>query len=167
MQLHYSFDNFLSQTIRGKFMGSLSNELMWFLSGLILLLAEFIIPGFVIIFFGIGAWVVALLLWFNMEITFVNQLFIFLVSSILTLVIFRRYGKKYFQGKIKTDDAQKFDDIRGEKATVIADIIPNGINGKVEFHGTMWNAESDIPIQRGSVVEVLERNNLTLKVKPI
>jgi len=148
-------------------MDSISNELLWFLSGLILLLAEFVVPGFVIIFFGVGAWLVALLLWFGIDISFTNQLFIFLVSSILSLVVFRRFGKKFYQAKVKTDDEQKFDDIRGEKATVTSDIVPNGVGGKVEFNGTMWNAESDAAIQKGTVVEIVERNNLMLKVKPI
>lgn len=146
---------------------ALSNELMWFLTGLIFLLAEFMIPGFVIFFFGVGAWIVALLLWFNVALSFNSQLVIFLISSLLSLVLFRRYGKKYFQGKVKTDDAQTFDDIRGEKATVMVDIAPNGVEGKVEFHGTMWNAESDVAIQKGTIVEVVERNNLILKVKPV
>ncbi|MFA6541948.1 MAG: NfeD family protein [Bacteroidota bacterium] len=146
---------------------TLSNELMWFLCGLIFLIAEFMIPGFVIFFFGVGAWVVALLLWLNIDLSFTSQLFIFLLSSVISLALFRRYGKQYFQGKVKTDDAQKFDDISGEKAVVTADIVPGGIGGKVEFHGTTWNAESDGPIARGTVVEIVERNNLTLKVKPI
>jgi membrane-bound ClpP family serine protease len=31
----------------------------------------------------------------------------------------------------------------------------------------LWNAESDIAIMKGASVEVIERNNLILKVKPI
>ncbi|MBI2427451.1 MAG: NfeD family protein [Ignavibacteriales bacterium] len=145
---------------------SISNELLWFLCGLIFLLSELVIPGFVIFFFGIGAWIVALLLWMNVDMSFTTQLFIFLLSSVVSLVLFRRFGKNYYQAKVKKDDAQKFDDIRGEKATVLRDITPNGVEGKVEFHGTVWNAESDVPIAKGAVVEVVEQNNLTLKVKP-
>ena len=37
----------------------LKPELIWFLIGLVLLLMEFAIPGLVVLFFGIGAWVVA------------------------------------------------------------------------------------------------------------
>lgn len=146
---------------------ALSSELMWFLCGLIFLLAEFLIPGFIIFFFGVGAWVVALLLWINVDISFTSQLFIFLFSSIVSLVVFRRYGKKYYLGKMKTDDEQKFDDIKGEKATVTAEIVPNRTDGRVEFHGTLWNAQSDTPIAKGTVVEIVERNNLVLKVKAV
>jgi inner membrane protein len=146
---------------------TMSNELLWFVCGLIFLLAEFMIPGFVIFFFGVGAWVVALLLWMNVDLSFTSQLFIFLLSSIVSLVAFRRYGKKYFQGKVKTDDAQKFDDVRGERAVVTTDITPKGVGGKVEFHGTMWNADSETAISKGTIVEIVERNNLMLKVKPV
>ena len=37
--------------------------LIWFLLGMVLLIAELAMPGIVLLFFGIGAWVTALLLW--------------------------------------------------------------------------------------------------------
>jgi membrane protein implicated in regulation of membrane protease activity len=36
--------------------------MVWFLIGLILIVSEFAVPGLVIIFFGLGAWVAALAL---------------------------------------------------------------------------------------------------------
>ena len=42
----------------------LSPELAWFLVGLICMIAEFAAPGVIILFFGAGAWVVALLVYF-------------------------------------------------------------------------------------------------------
>ncbi|MBW7887962.1 MAG: NfeD family protein [Bacteroidetes bacterium] len=141
----------------------LPDEVMWFLSGLIFLLAEFIIPGFVIFFFGVGAWVVALFLWFDVDLSFSTQLLIFLVSSIFSLVVFRRYGKPYFKGKVTKEDVNSIEDVKGERAVVTEDIIPV-TGGKVEFHGTLWNAESDVFIAKGTTVEIVERNNLTLKV---
>lgn len=147
-------------------MESLSNELLWFLFGLVVMLGEIITPGFVLIFFGMGAWIISLLLWLGVPISFTGQLFIFLIVSVLLLVVFRKYGKKYFQGKVSRPDvAGSIDDIRGEKAIALSDIQPL-IGGKVEFHGTVWNAEAEVAIAKGASVEVLERNNLTLKVKP-
>lgn len=148
-------------------MESISNELLWFLFGLVLMLSEIVTPGFVLIFFGIGAWIISLLLWLGVPISFTSQLFIFLITSILLLIVFRRFGNKYFKGKIsKPDIAGSIDDIKGERAIALSDIDP-AIGGKVEFHGTLWNAESVVAIEKGASVEVLERNNLTLKVKPI
>ncbi|MDP1677416.1 MAG: NfeD family protein [Bacteroidota bacterium] len=148
-------------------MESISNELLWFLFGLVVMLGEIVTPGFVLIFFGIGAWIISLLLWLGVPISFTSQLFIFLITSVLLLVVFRRFGNKYFKGKVsKPDVAGSIDDIKGEKAIALSDIQPT-IGGKVEFHGTLWNAEADVAITKGASVEVLERNNLILKVKPI
>ncbi len=145
----------------------LSNELLWFLFGLVVMLGEIVTPGFVLIFFGVGAWIISFLLWLGIPISFTSQLFIFLITSVLLLIVFRRFGKKYFQGKISRPDvAGIVDDIRGERAIALSNIDPT-IGGKVEYHGTLWNAESDVAITKGASVEVLERNNLTLKVKPI
>ncbi len=149
-------------------MESISNELVWFIFGLVLLLAELITPGFIVIFFGIGAWIISLLLWLGVPISFAGQLFIFLITSVVLLLLFRKYGKNYFRGKVTRPDARHaFDDIKGEKAVVISEILPNVVGGKVEFHGTVWNAESEVFIGKGSSVEIVEQNNLTLKVKPI
>lgn len=148
-------------------MDYLSEELLWFLFGLALMLGEIVTPGFVLVFFGVGAWIISLLLWMGVSITFTAQLFIFLIVSVLSLFAFRKYGKKYSHGKVTTpENASVVDDIRGEKAIAISDILPL-TGGKVEFHGTLWNAESDVEIKNGAMVEVIERNNLILKVKPI
>jgi len=152
---------------KGVRMESLSNELIWFLFGLVLMLGEIVTPGFVLIFFGVGAWLIALLLWLGISISFTTQLFVFLVASIVSLILFRKYGSKYSHGKVvRPDSGSSIDDVKGERAVVLYDIQPR-TGGKVEFHGTLWNAESDVAISKGASVEVLERNNLTLKVKPI
>jgi len=148
---------------------SAASELLWFIVGLILLLAELALPGFVIIFFGIGAWVTALAIWLGLVTTFSAQLVTFLVSSMLSLVLFRKQGMRYFGGKTsgRLGPDQSLDDVKGEKAVVVSVIKPKSLEGKVEFNGTIWAAESDVDIAPGIVVEVVERTNLTLKVKPL
>lgn len=136
---------------------------------MVLMLTELVLPGFIIIFFGIGAWVTAVCIWIGFADSLNTQLVIFLVSSLASLVLFRRQGQKYFKGKVsgKVDDVSRLDDVKGEKALVIEEIVPQGLPGKVEFHGTVWNAVADETIPKGTPVEVLERDNLTLKVKPL
>ncbi len=150
------------------FEGSQS-ELYWFLLGLALMLSELALPGFVIIFFGIGAWITALCIWLGISTAFNTQLVIFLVSSVLSLVLFRKQGKRYFQGRVsgKLDDVAKLDDVKGERAVVVEDIVPLHLAGKVEFHGTNWNATAEEAIKKGTPVEILGREDLTLRVKPL
>ena len=130
------------------------------------MLMELVLPGFIIIFFGIGAWCIALLLWFGIELTFSTQLALFLAVSVASLFIFRKYGSKYFKGKVKTADADAIDSVKGNRVTVVSDIQP-GIGGKVEFNGTIWNAESSAPLAKGTIAEIVERNNLVLTVRPV
>ena len=150
------------------FLGSQA-ELYWFLLGLALMLSELALPGFVIIFFGIGAWVTAVCIWLGFADAFNTQLIIFLVSSVLSLVVFRKQGKEYFRGRVsgKLDDITTLDDVKGGHARVVEDIIPSHLSGKVEFHGTNWNAVADAEIKKGTPVEILGREDLTLRVKPI
>ncbi|MGB9697121.1 MAG: NfeD family protein [Ignavibacteria bacterium] len=142
--------------------------LAWFLIGIGFMLLEFIVPGFVIFFFGAGAWVVALVTALGVNNLNV-QLLVFLVSSILLLVLLRTSVKKYFEGKVSKKDLgeELIESVKGEKAVVVSDISPNKIGGKVEFHGTHWNAEADEEIKKGEVVEIMDRKNLVLKVKKI
>lgn len=145
-----------------------SSELLWFIIGLVFMLAELALPGFVVIFFGIGAWITAVGAALGLVESFNGQVAVFLVSSILTLVLFRRQGKKYFKGRISgiagAEDA--LDNLKGQRAVAVTDIIPRALGGKVEFNGTVWAAESDVQIAKGAAVEIVERKNLVLIVKP-
>jgi membrane protein implicated in regulation of membrane protease activity len=140
-------------------------ELLWFIVGLILLVSEFFVPGLVIFFFGVGAWVVALLcLLFDVPLNL--QLVIFIASSVVLLVGLRKWMTKFFTGfKTPSSTQGNIDDDSGGKALVTKRITPQG--GKVEYHGVAWNAEADEIIEEGETVYVVKKENLTLKVKTI
>ena len=146
-----------------------SAELLWFLVGLVLLVSELALPGFVIVFFGVGAWITALLVGFGLLPSFNAQLLVFLISSVLCLVVFRRKGKRLFEGKVTRilNPESSMDDVRGQRAVVLQAITPGAPGGRVEFHGTPWSAESDVAIPAGQMVEITGQDNLTLHVKPL
>ncbi len=148
---------------------SMNPVLLWFLVGLVLALAELIIPGLIIIFFGVGAWVVALATGMGVIESFNEQLLVFLACSLLSLVIFRKHGQRYFEGRVTGTLAphESLDDFQGGKAVVMTAIVPKRVGGKVEFNGTVWDAEADLELAPGTTVQVLSRSNLTLKVKPL
>lgn len=151
----------------GNFSDWAKPELIWFLIGLALLLLEFTLPGFIIFFFGVGAWMVAVLCLFT-DVSLNAQLGIFLVVSVLLLISLRKWVKTVFIGRItlKQNLDEKFEDFVGKKAVVSKRITP-GSQGRVEFHGSNWNAESDEIILEGTTVEIIKKNNITFKVKSI
>lgn len=145
----------------------LKPELIWFLIGLLLLLAEFAIPGLIVLFFGVGAWIVAVACLVAAPSLNV-QLGIFIGSSVLSLVLLRRWLKGMFMGHVTgTQDLNEdLNEFVGERAMVMQ-AITGKQPGKVELHGTNWKAEADAEIPEGAVVEVVAKDNLTLKVKAI
>lgn len=142
-------------------------ELIWFLVGFVFLMFEFVLPGLIIFFFGVGAWVVALTCLVS-GVSFNTQLVIFLVTSILSLVFLRTWLKGIFLGhtKSKQDMTRDLDEFVGEHAVVKEKITPD-LPGKIELHGTRWSAEADCEIAEGTTVEVIGKANLTMKVKHI
>ena len=139
--------------------------LLWFLVGLGMFLLELVSPGFFILFFGMGAWVVALMCFF-MPISLNAQLFLFIVISLLSLVLLRKWLRGILTGHVKAeqDPSKELDDFIGQKATVIESIDPRK-SGKVEFHGTQWEAESHERIEKNEIVKIAGKDNLILKVK--
>jgi membrane protein implicated in regulation of membrane protease activity len=148
----------------------LKPELIWFLVGLLLLIFEFILPGLIVAFFGVGAWLVALLCLLSdyVQGSINTQLIIFIVASVLSLLCLRRWLKGIFMGHIvsKQDMTENFEEFVGQRAVVIEKIVPK-VGGKVEFHGTNWIAQADAEIAEGAVVEIVGKENITLKVKAV
>ena len=143
----------------------LKPELIWFLVGILLLVLEFMMPGLIIAFFGFGACVVALVCLLT-DISLNAQLLIFIGSSVLSLVCLRKWLRGIFLGHTSSRQNLKEDikEFAGQKVVVKEKIMPN-IGGKVEFNGTNWQAQADEEIAAGAIVEIIGKDNLTLKVK--
>ena len=145
----------------------LKPELIWFLVGLALLVLEFIMPGLIIGFFGIGAWIVAIIC-LMADIGINAQLIIFIIASVLSLLLLRKWLKGIFIGHVKSkqDMTEDLNEFIGERVVVKEKITPKA-GGKVELHGTNWIAKADEEIAEGTVVEIVAKDNLTLKVKVV
>src|SRR5450759_96185 len=139
-------------------------ELFWFIAGLGLFLLELVIPGFFIFFFGLGAWITALICLIGEPGTNL-QIVIFAVTSVLSLIALRRIiQKKFFYSKGNLSEEVE-DEFTGKEALATIDF---GLDkkGKVEFKGTTWTAESKSEIIEGQTVIIIEKENFTLTVKP-
>jgi len=135
---------------------------IWFLVGLGLLLLELVLPGLVILFFGTGAWVTALVCAFT-NINLNLQILIFLVASLLGLVLLRKYLKARFFNRSNKEIDDQLEEFIGHKAKVIDDF--KGGEGKVEFKGTRWSARSNDPVAKGDWVIIRSKDSLTFNVE--
>ncbi len=143
----------------------LKPEIIWFLIGLVLLIMEFVSPGLIIAFFGVGAWIVALVCLIT-DIGINTQLIIFIIASVLSLLCLRKWLKGIFMGHsvLKQNLKENLDEFVGQKAVVKEKIVSKA-GGKVEFHGTNWLAQADEEIAEGVMVQIISKDNITLKVK--
>jgi len=143
----------------------ISPILVWFIIGLIMVLMEFVIPGLIVVFFGAGAWVTAILVAIFPGMVLWVQLMIFTVFSIVSLLLLRRLLKKHFFSDQEGAESEGLDDYIGRKAVVEKAII-NG-TGKIIFRGVSWDAFADEDIPEGASVTIIDKDSIKLKVKPV
>jgi membrane protein implicated in regulation of membrane protease activity len=134
----------------------------WAVIGLLLVLAEFVVPQFVVFFFGLGALLNALLALVipGLAGRLPLQLLIWAATSSVSLALLRRYGAPWFRGENRRpgDDAE---DGAGATAEVIEGITPER-PGRIRFRGTTWQARTfDETIPVGATVTILQKESLT------
>ena len=137
----------------------------WIVAGLLLVLSEFIVPGFLIFFFGVGALLTGCLMLCFGGMPVYLQLLIFAVSSVVLLFASRRFFPKVFGGKERASELPSDDEeCAGKMVKVVEAIVPDA-GGKVSFQGTEWHAVSDKRHEAGEFVKIIRRDNITMIVE--
>jgi membrane protein implicated in regulation of membrane protease activity len=125
-------------------------------------LSEFVVPQFVVFFFGLGALLNAVLTLIvpGLANRLPLQLLVWAATSGISLGLLRRYGAPWFRGETRHpgDDAS---DGAGSTAEVVESITPER-PGRIRFRGTTWQARTfDETIPAGATVTILQKESLT------
>jgi membrane protein implicated in regulation of membrane protease activity len=142
-----------------------SPVLIWFLFGIFCFVTELILPSFFLFFLGIGAWCAAVVL-AVIDIPLTAQLLIFLASSLFSLMLLRTRLKSIFIGK----SSEQADSVNVDSAPatgVVTDAIIPPADGRVKYGGSFWRATSDESITEGTVVLIVEKKDLIIKVRAL
>lgn len=141
--------------------------LIWFLVGLALILSEFALPGVILVFFGVGAWLTAGTTWLGITPGWTAQILCFAISSVLLLISLRRWFRTRFFGYVESDQSPEdnLDDLAGHNVTVKTAIEP-GITGQVEYKGAAWSARSESRLAAGEAAVITKTEGITLIVRP-
>lgn len=148
-----------------------SAHVLWFLAGAVFLLAEMALPGFVLLFFAIGAFAAAFAAWAGLTLS--GQFLVFLAVSVAGVGLLRRMFLRIFQGRVQAqaDDepgqntgpnagtdagpnAGTDDNAAGKAALVTRAITPT-VPGEIKFRGSFWRAEASVDIGEGENVVIL------------
>ncbi len=144
---------------------NISPVLAWFLVGIACYAIELALPGFIIFFFGVGAWCVALVLAMT-DVSLTVQLIIFLVCSLITLGLLRSWVRSVFLGSaLEEDDSVNVDS--APATGVVTEAIVPPATGRVKYGGSSWKAVADEAIAEDIVVVIMEKKDLTVKVRAL
>ncbi|MBN2038909.1 MAG: NfeD family protein [Spirochaetes bacterium] len=141
---------------------------IWWMIGIILVLLEFLIPGLVIVFLGLGAFVVAAFLHFGLISGIIQELLTWFISSIFFLVTLRFLVMMYYPSDTKKKDINEDHEVIGTIVDLLEDITENQ-KGRIKHSDSTWPAASENgeEIKAGEKVEIVGRENLTWIVKKI
>ena len=140
----------------------LNAAVIWIIIGFVLFLLEFVLPGLILFFFAVGAWIVAILCLF-LDLSVNEQLIIFLISSVVTILLLRKWLSKILWKRKHSSELLE-DEFLGKTAKAETAISP-GQNGKVDFKGTTWQAASEDTIEKGENVIIIGNESILLLVK--
>jgi len=139
----------------------------WLVFGMVLIMVELIVPSFTILWFGLGAFVVALLLWVVPDMAMSWQLFFWSIAS----VVFTAFWFLFFKPRMvdKTSAGISLEAVLGESGLVIK--RPEARNrGIVKFTTPLLGAEQwqficKDNVEPGDRVAVIDVSGNTLVVK--
>lgn len=140
----------------------LTAAVIWTIIGFVLFVLEFVLPGLILFFFAVGAWVTAILCLF-IDLSINEQLIIFAVSSIVSVLLLRKSLSKILEQRKQRSELLE-DEFLGKTALAETSISPHE-NGKVEFKGTIWQAASEDVIAKGETVVITGNDSILLHVK--
>lgn len=147
-------------------------ELLWLLLGIAAVLAEVlaVAPGIGLLFTGLGALGVSLLLYSlpGADISLLGQLTWFLAFTAVWAVLLWKPMKRWRMPSAKSGT---YSNIVGDRATVGAEGLRKGEQGQVTWSGTVMNAElaDDAAVQSvpaGEIVKIVAVQGNTFFVKP-
>ncbi len=136
--------------------------LIWFILGGLCFLLEMALPGFIVFFFGVGAWVTAVACWLT-PIGLNGQLALFLAGSVVSLFALRGLVRRTFLGSSSHGEESNSIAQHGETAEVIEAIVPPA-EGKIRYSGTLWRATAETEISKGEIVTILSQDGLVIHV---
>lgn len=141
-------------------------EWHWFAFGLVLMILELFVGGFFLLWIGVAALVVGLIVWIISGLTWEVQALMFAVGAVGAVLITRKYAKAADALRQKGETAlnRRAEQYVGRDFTLDAPIV-NG-RGKIRAGDTSWIIEGgDLPT--GTKVKVVGAIGVILKVEKV
>ncbi|WP_319541341.1 NfeD family protein [uncultured Pseudodesulfovibrio sp.] len=128
--------------------------LIWLGVGVAFLVAEFVMPAFIVIFFGVGAIIAGVTAFFGFSLQM--QIVVFGASSLALILLLRKTMSTIFAGESALDE-EETDSAIGALCEVVEPINPPQ-TGRIKYLGSFWSARCDHPVNVGAMVRIIHRD---------
>lgn len=140
----------------------------WTIFGIVCIALEFLLPGFVLSFLGLGAFTVSTFVYLGYVSDITMQLCTFFISSIIYLFTIRIVILQYFPTETRKGNVNEDDEVIGQTVEVV-ETINIGELGRITHSDSSWKARSngsDV-IKKGDKVKIVGRDNITWLVEKL
>jgi len=140
----------------------------WLIAGIVLMVAEKIVPGLVVIFLGLAAVMIAAARWLGWIDGLLDSFTYWFVLSLVIVLGLRGIVSRMFPSEISLSSTNSDEDAIGRIAEVIEEIGNDHENGRIRFRGTTWQARSEFGrIFPSQMAKIVDRDNIVWIVDPV
>lgn len=132
----------------------------WLVLGGVLILLEAVVPGLVIIFFGLSAVLVGLAAGLGLVSSLGAAVGLWALTSSALVLGVRSSMKRLSPGESERASTDEEVEAFGQRVLVVVAAAPN-VEGRIRFQGTTWPARTvEEHLQVGSSARIVARDNL-------
>lgn len=143
---------------------------IWLIAGLLLMGAEFFVPGFVVVFLGFSAVVVSMLRFLGLVDGLTASFLIWIALSVVSVLVLRSGLRKWFPPEEHRGDTDEDMAAFGALVEVVEACPEQGeaAPGRIRFQGSTWPAWSTQgTIPEGAQAKLVYRQDLSWVIEPV
>ncbi len=141
---------------------------IWVWAGVLLMVAEFIVPGLVVVFLGAAAMLVGLGRWLNLLEGVVSSFIAWFILSLGLIIALRQLLARLVPAESSYQSPDEDLNALGSLVDVLEPVEDQHSEGRIRYQGTSWPAISQKgSIPRGGKARLLFRENLVWVVEPL
>ena len=141
---------------------------LWFAAGTVLILAEFILPGLVVVFLGVAAVLVGLARWLHLLEGVFTSLTAWFILSLALIIFLRQMIARFVPAETSYQSTDEDLEAQGSLVEVLVPVEEENSEGRIRFQGSSWQAttlKGSIPL--GGTARLLYRENLVWFVEQV
>ena len=150
-----------------KFLLPETMRIVWLVLGVALIILEIVIPGAVVVFFGIGAIITGIAAALGLVKSVGGQLFLWASTSLILVLLLRKQVSRFFPALESYKPYDEAEDMKGKIVDVLEEVRPDDESGRVRYQGASWKAltKGGTSLPAGSRARIVSRENLLLYVE--